>query len=117
MQAVSDPFLGYATNNGHAFYIRQFRDRNVSIDTETLDFRPFTDYVDACGTVLARAHAQSPNAPFIAGYLGSGTAFDAAVVEWAFAYADQAHADYLAVRRAVEAGTFDRPASAAPATA
>ncbi|HWD62902.1 MAG TPA: DUF2252 domain-containing protein [Humibacter sp.] len=104
LQAVSDPFLGYVTKDGHAFYIRQFRDQNVSIDTETLDFRPFTDYVDACGTVLARAHAQSPNASFIAGYLGGGTAFDSAVVEWATAYADQAVEDYQTVRRAVKKG-------------
>lgn len=106
LQAVSDPFLGYATLDGHAFYIRQFRDRNVSIDTETLEFRPFAEYVDACGTVLARAHAQSPGAAFIAGYLGSGATFDAAVTDWAFAYADQAHADYQTVRQAVADGAF-----------
>ncbi|MBN9631649.1 MAG: DUF2252 family protein, partial [Actinobacteria bacterium] len=106
LQAVSDPFLGYATLDGHAFYIRQFRDRNVSIDTETLEFRPFAEYVDACGTVLARAHAQSPGAAFIAGYLGSGTTFDAAVTDWAFAYADQAQADYRTVRQAVADGAF-----------
>ncbi|GAA4140135.1 DUF2252 domain-containing protein [Leifsonia shinshuensis] len=114
LQAVSDPFLGYARQDGHAFYIRQFRDHNVSIDTEELDFRPFADYVDACGTVLARAHAQSPNAPFIAGYLGSGTTFDVAVVEWAIAYADQAHADYLTVRQAVADGEFSAAAAPAP---
>lgn len=113
LQAVSDPFLGYATLDGHAFYIRQFRDRNVSIDTETLEFRPFAEYVDACGTVLARAHAQSPGAAFIAGYLGGGTTFDAAVTDWAFAYADQAQADYRTVRQAVADGAFATGASAA----
>ncbi len=112
LQAVSDPFLGYVNTDGHAFYIRQFRDQNVSIDTETLDFRPFADYVDACGTVLARAHAQSPDAPFIAGYLGSGTTFDTAVVEWALSYADQAQADYRTVRQAVEDGAFATAATA-----
>lgn len=106
LQAVSDPFLGYANKDGHAFYIRQFRDQNVSIDTETLGFRAFADYVDACGTVLARAHAQSPDAPSIAGYLGGGTTFDSAIVEWAFSYADQAHADFLEVRQAVADGEF-----------
>jgi len=104
LQAVSDPFLGWVSHEGRAFYVRQFRDQNVSIDTETLDFRPFTDYVDACGTVLARAHAQSPAAPFIAGYLGGGTPFDSAVTEWASAYADQAAADYKTLRKAVKAG-------------
>ncbi|WP_241703791.1 DUF2252 domain-containing protein [Leifsonia shinshuensis] len=114
LQAVSDPFLGYATLDGHAFYIRQFRDRNVSIDTETLGFRPFAEYVDACGTVLARAHAQSPGAAFIAGYLGSGTKFDIAVTEWALSYADQAQADYRTVQQAVANGEF---AAAAPGAA
>ncbi|GAB3386523.1 DUF2252 domain-containing protein [Humibacter soli] len=104
LQSASDPFLGWTSYDGHAYYVRQFRDQNVSIDTETLDFRPFTDYVDACGTVLARAHAQSPKAPFIAGYLGEGTSFDTAVVDWAFAYADQAVADYQTLKAAVEAG-------------
>jgi hypothetical protein len=104
LQAVSDPFLGWVRHDGHAFYVRQFRDQNVSIDTETLDFRPFTDYVDACGTVLARAHAQSAAAPFIAGYLGGGTPFDSAVAEWASAYADQTIEDYHALRKAVKRG-------------
>lgn len=104
LQAVSDPFLGWVRHAGHAYYVRQFRDQNVSIDTETLDFRPFTDYVDACGTVLARAHAQSPSAPFIAGYLGGGTPFDSAVAEWASAYADQTMEDYQALRKAVKKG-------------
>lgn len=104
LQAVSDPFLGWVKHDGHAFYVRQFRDQNVSIDTETLDFRPFTDYVDACGTVLARAHAQSPAASFIAGYLGGGTPFDAAIAEWSTAYADQAVEDYHALRKAVKKG-------------
>jgi uncharacterized protein (DUF2252 family) len=104
LQSVSDPFLGWVSKDGHAFYIRQFRDQSVSIDTETLDFRPFTDYVDACGTVLARAHAQSPNAPFIAGYLGEGTPFDSAIAEWASAYADQSVEDYHALRKAMKKG-------------
>ncbi|HKT58058.1 MAG TPA: DUF2252 domain-containing protein [Microbacterium sp.] len=106
LQSVSDPFLGWVRQDGHAFYIRQFRDLNASIDTETLGRRAFGDYVDACGTVLARAHAQSPNAPFIAGYLGGGTVFDEAVTAWSIAYADQAAADFETMRRAVADGTL-----------
>jgi uncharacterized protein (DUF2252 family) len=104
LQSVSDPFLGWVRQDGHAFYVRQFRDLNTSIDTETLGFRAFCDYVDACGAVLARAHAQSPNAPFIAGYLGGQAAFDEAIAAWSDAYADQAVADFDTVRRAVAAG-------------
>jgi uncharacterized protein (DUF2252 family) len=106
LQAVSDPFLGYLEDDDHAYYVRQFRDQNVSIDSASLGARAFIDYVDACGTALARAHAQSPQAAFIAGYLGSNTTFDAAVVQWAMAYAEQSRADYRALKAAVKDGGF-----------
>jgi uncharacterized protein (DUF2252 family) len=99
LQAVSDPFLGYIRADGHAYYVRQFRDRNVSFNLESLDTRAFIDYVDACGTVLARAHAQSPHAGFIAGYVGSSTTFDDAIVQWATAYAEQSLKDFHALER------------------
>ncbi|MEO8907966.1 MAG: DUF2252 domain-containing protein [Microbacteriaceae bacterium] len=106
LQAVSDPFLGYLEDDEHAYYVRQFRDQNVAIDAELLKARGFIDYVDACGTALARAHAQSPQAAFIAGYLGSNTTFDDAIVQWAMAYADQSHADYQALKAAVKSGSL-----------
>ncbi|MET0726590.1 MAG: DUF2252 domain-containing protein [Leifsonia sp.] len=106
LQAVSDPFLGYLTVGGRGFYVRQFRDRNVSFDIPSLDEQPFEDYVDACGALLARAHTQSSAAAFIGGYLGSANTFDEAVVDWAEAYADQSLADFEALRDAVAAGRF-----------
>ncbi|MFT2816842.1 DUF2252 family protein [Leifsonia sp. A12D58] len=109
LQAVSDPFLGYFTTNGLGFYVRQFRDRNISIDVDALGRRSFLDYADACGRLLARAHAQSPNAPFIAGYLGSSDVFNVAMAEWADAYADQSYADFVALREAVHSGDFIPP--------
>jgi uncharacterized protein (DUF2252 family) len=113
LQAVSDPFLGYLEFGGFDFYVRQFRDRNVSFDIDRLGRQPFTDYVASCGALLARAHAQSPNAAFIAGYIGSSESMVNAVVEWAFAYADQSLADFEALRAAVADGRF--PAVPAPA--
>ncbi|HEY2557363.1 MAG TPA: DUF2252 domain-containing protein, partial [Diaminobutyricibacter sp.] len=113
MQAVSDPFLGYLTFGGFDFYVRQFRDRNVSFDIDALGRQPFTDYVASCGALLARAHAQSPNAAFIAGYIGSSESMVNAVVDWAFAYADQSLADFEALRAAVADGRF----TAAPSPA
>ncbi|WP_345761338.1 DUF2252 domain-containing protein [Diaminobutyricibacter sp. McL0608] len=107
LQAVSDPFLGYLTFGGFDFYVRQFRDRNVSFDIDALGRQPFTDYVASCGALLARAHAQSPNAAFIAGYIGSSESMVNAVVEWAFAYADQSLADFEALRGAVADGRFE----------
>jgi uncharacterized protein (DUF2252 family) len=107
IQAVSDPFLGYLSVAGRGFYVRQFRDRNVSFDIPALGLEPFSDYVDACGALLARAHAQSPAASFIAGYLGTASAFDAAVVDWALSYADQSRADFDALGDAVASGRIE----------
>jgi hypothetical protein len=47
-----------------------------------------------CGWVLARAHARSGDRVAVAAYLGNGEAFDAAMGEFAEAYADQNELDY-----------------------
>jgi len=104
LHAVPDPFLARVESGGTVWCVRRFRDGSVAIDLDDLDRRSFVDYVDACGTVLARAHAQSPNAPFIAGYMGSNTTFDQAIASWSTAYADQCVTDYRAVRKAVHGG-------------
>ncbi|TFV98766.1 DUF2252 domain-containing protein [Leifsonia flava] len=107
LQAVSDPFLGYLTGDeGRSFYVRQFRDRNVSFDIATLTRRQFLDYVSACASLLARAHAQSPAAASVAGYIGTSTVFDEAVADWAESYADRSYADFVMLRDAVESGRF-----------
>ncbi|WP_290805366.1 DUF2252 domain-containing protein [Herbiconiux sp.] len=100
LQAVSDSFLGHLQFGGHDFYVRQFRDMKGSIDPSTLREKDFRSYVVACGTVLARAHAQSLDAPVIAGYLGTSRAVDRAVVEWSIDYADVSLSDYEAYRDA-----------------
>jgi hypothetical protein len=63
-----------------------------------------TDYGRLCGATLARAHARSGDRVAIAAYLGTGAAFDRAVVAFSDAYADQNECDYAALARAVEAG-------------
>ncbi|WP_440709288.1 DUF2252 domain-containing protein [Herbiconiux sp. YIM B11900] len=98
LQAVSDPFLGHLQFGGRDFYVRQFRDMKGSIETAALSFTAFASYGSACGTVLARAHAQSFEAPAISGYLGRSSEFDEAVVDWSFAYAEQSLADFEALR-------------------
>jgi len=98
LQAVSDSFLGHLQYDGRDFYVRQFRDMKGSIDPSSLSEKDFRSYVIACGTVLARAHAQSLEAPVIAGYLGSSRAMDRAVVEWSIDYADISLSDYEAFR-------------------
>lgn len=98
LQAISDPFLGHITGlSGRHFYVRQFRDMKGSVELEGLTPAQFEAYVSECGSVLGRAHAQSPLSPAIAGYLGSSTAFDRAVVEWSIAYADQSTEDFRRV--------------------
>ncbi|GAA3860407.1 DUF2252 domain-containing protein [Leifsonia kafniensis] len=109
LQAVSDPFLGYFTGIGLGFYVRQFRDRNISIDIDSLKLSSFLDYADACGRLLARAHSQSPNAAFAAGYIGSSDVFTAAIADWAHAYADQSYADFVQLGEAVGSGAFTLP--------
>lgn len=106
LQAVSDPFLGYLENNGRAFYVRQFRDGNSSVEVEQLDAEGFRWYAMSCAWALARGHAQSPALPYIAGYLGGSSAFDRAVARWGAAYADQAEADHALFDRAVREGRF-----------
>ncbi len=97
LQAVSDSFLGHLQYAGHDFYVRQFRDMKGSIDPSTLSEKDFRSYVIACGTVLARAHAQSLDAPVIAGYLGTSRAVDRAVVDWSLAYAGISLGDFEAL--------------------
>ncbi len=105
LQAVSDPFLGYLRIDDRHFYVRQFRDMKGSIDITGLTAAEFTTYVAGCGRVLARGHVQSPEAPAILGYVGRSGRAEEAIVDWAFAYADQSLADYRSVLAAVSLET------------
>jgi uncharacterized protein (DUF2252 family) len=106
LQAASDPLLGWFTAEGSSFYVRQFRNRSVSFDTDTMSEQTFGDYATACGMVLGAAHARSPNGAFISGYIGRGESFADAVVAWSHAYADQSLADFEALRDAASAGRY-----------
>lgn len=107
LQGSSDPFLGHFSGTTADYYVRQFRDMKGGIDAETLEDGPFRLYAQACATVLARAHGQSPNAAQVVGYLGAGAAAAEAIVEWAYGYAALSRADYGAFVDAVAT----RPAS------
>ncbi len=99
LQAVSDPFLGHVTGPRTDYYIRQFHDSKGSIDAEALEGDGFRRHAQLCGTILARAHSQSPSAATVAGYVGGGRTAADAITAWAFAYADVArrdHADFVA---------------------
>jgi len=108
MQPASDLFLGWATGpKGKHVYLRQLRDVKVNPLVETFDARMLSVYAEACGWVLARAHAKAGDPWMITGYLGSKGDFDTAMGKFALAYADQAEDDHAALTRAVRAGLID----------
>ncbi|WP_431804710.1 DUF2252 domain-containing protein [Microbacterium sp. bgisy203] len=96
LQGVSDPFLGHFRGPAHDYYVRQFRDMKGGIDAEALDDASFVLYARACAAVLARAHAQSPTASLVAGYIGNARVITQALLDWAYAYAEVSRADYEA---------------------
>ena len=104
MQAASDVFLGWARADGFDGYVRQLRDMKGSAQLAAPDPSGLVDYGRLCGATLARAHGRAGEPSLLAGYIGSGTAFDDAVARFAVAYADQNDRDYGAFARAVKSG-------------
>lgn len=108
MQSASDIFLGWATGvNGRHVYVRQLRDVKLSAIVEDWDEETLRDYGKLCGWALAKAHARSGDAAQIAGYMGSSSAFDDAIGEFAVEYADQNERDYRAFIKAVREGRLN----------
>lgn len=107
LQAVSDPFLGWATTGGHDYYVRQFHDMKGAVDIDSLDAQSFEVYGRACALLLARAHAQSPDAQAVAGYVGGGRRVVEAVVDFSMAYAARAVEDFEQVARAAREGRIE----------
>lgn len=103
LQAVSDPLLGWNTgaDDGITYYWRQFRDMKGSVDLNLLSVDQLDRYARLCARLLARAHAQSPQAAAVSGYLGRNDDFAQAIAVWALAYADQVERDYKAFMRAL----------------
>jgi uncharacterized protein (DUF2252 family) len=100
MQASGDPFLGWMKTGDeirHDYYVRQLKDMKGSIDATLLDKDALVTYAQVCGAVLARAHARAGDASTITGYLGDTDEFDAAVGDFAMAYADITDADHAAL--------------------
>jgi uncharacterized protein (DUF2252 family) len=108
IQSASDLFLGWGRGaDGRAFYVRQLRDMKMSAIIEGFDSADLRAYGRVCGWALARAHARSGDAAVIAGYLGSGAAFDEAMCEFAVDYADQTQQDYRAFVKAIREGRIE----------
>jgi uncharacterized protein (DUF2252 family) len=105
MQPASDMFLGWVTGEDDIqFYVRQLRDGKIKPLVETFNGEMMCLYAEACGWVLARAHAKGGDEASIAGYLGSNDQFDEAMGAFALSYADQAEHDHAALKAAVRRG-------------
>ena len=105
MQAATDVFLGWtsAPIDGRRFYIRRLKDsRLADIGTQLQAALPF--YASLCGRTLARAHARAGDPALVSGYVGSGSASEEAISEFAVAYADQTEKDWNGFLAAIKAG-------------
>jgi uncharacterized protein (DUF2252 family) len=104
MQAASDIFLGWTSDSGHDYYVRQFRDMKGSVNLDAMTAIGFASYAAICSQTLARAHARTGDAAVISGYLGRGPRFDKAIADFAAAYAVQNDRDHAALVAAAETG-------------
>ena len=102
MQLQSDPFLGWTAMEGRDYLVRQLNDHKASIQVEDLKGAVLLEYAEVCGELLARGHARSADASMLAGYLGTSTRFDDAVVTFAVAYANQTEADWEELVRSLK---------------
>jgi uncharacterized protein (DUF2252 family) len=105
LQSASDVFLGWTCDEaGHDYYFRQLRDMKMKLDLSHLTKADWFEYVGICGWTLARAQARAGDAARIAGYIGTGDNFDAALVKFAMRYAEQTDRDYKALFKAIRSG-------------
>jgi len=104
-QAASDVFLGWADGAGRSgFYVRQLRDMKAAYKLEDFSTADLTEFAEACGYALARAHAKGGDAWAISGYLGRSKRFNTALHTFAEAYADVNQSDWQQLAAAVSAG-------------
>ncbi|PPQ39540.1 DUF2252 domain-containing protein [Rhodopila globiformis] len=113
MQSQPDPFLGWTQESGNDqhCYVRHFRDSRLSPIGQDLAEEALPYHATLCGIALARAHARSGDAARIAGYLGTGRAFDVAVARFALAYAAQNELDWRLFLEAIKAGQIEARAA------
>ena len=104
LQSASDIFLGWNKLIDSDYYVRQLRDWKVSADIDSMDAALLAGYGMVCAGVLAKGHARSGDRIAISAYLGDGTDFDEALIDFARAYADQNEADYAQFKAAADAG-------------
>ena len=106
VQSATDIFVGWGSLHGRDYYVRQFRDMKI-IPTTALIAPRLTEFATACGETLARAHARTGDPVAIAGYIGQGAKFTAAISRFADTYADQNERDHAQLVRAIDAGAVE----------
>ena len=109
MQSEPDMFLGWTQDHAddQQCYVRRLRDARLAAIGTDISEQATPHHAMLCGMTLARAHARSGDAARIAGYMGSGGAFDAAVASFAICYAEQVERDYLLFLEAIKAGVIE----------
>jgi uncharacterized protein (DUF2252 family) len=83
------------------------KDSRLSAVGDTIADAALPYYAPLCGITLARAHARSGDAARIAGYIGSSGSFDAAIADFAMAYAVQVESDWRSFVDAIKAGAIE----------
>ncbi len=109
IQSATDIFVGWGSLHGRDYYVRQFRDMKIIPTTELIAPR-LTEFATACGEALARAHARTGDPVAIAGYLGKGPKFTAAISRFARLYAGQNERDHAQLVSAIAAGAVESAA-------
>ncbi len=109
MQGQRDIFLGWTQEHGsdQYCYVRQLKDSRLASIGGELGDAALAYYATLCGSTLARAHARSGDAARIAGYIGSGSAFDIAIADFAMAYAGQVERDWRQFVEAIKSGLIE----------
>ena len=106
MQTGPDIFLGWTRDPGddRHCYVRALKDPRLALAGSELADSALATHATLCGRTLARAHARSGDAARIAGYLGHGGVMDAAIADFAMAYANQTERDWRLFQEAIKAG-------------
>jgi hypothetical protein len=85
--------------DGRDYLVRQLNDHKGSIELTDLAGSGLAAFAQICGELLARGHARSGDPQMIAGYIGAGDGFAAALGKFGSAYADQTEKDWQAMKK------------------
>ena len=109
MQTTPDLFLGWTADRGddQHCYVRRLKDGRLALVGSDMATQALLHHALLCGATLARAHARSGDAARIAGYMGSGGVFDAAIADFATGYAAQVEQDWRMFLEAIKSGVLE----------